>query len=164
MPPKGYKDYRWYGLSTLDYIKQRLVENKDTGCIEWIGHKKNGYGTIRVKEHTKYIHRFIYEQIYGELPSYICVCHKCDNPSCVNINHLFQGTRNDNNQDCIRKGRMWKKKHEDHPMATLTNKQVLEIRSKWKPWMYTAKMLAKEYNVTPRAVGHILRNETWVGL
>lgn len=80
-------------------------------CWTWIGSKDNygygklGYGGRDCKADYK-AHRMSYEMRFGPLPSGSVVCHTCDNPSCVNPNHLFEGTQKDNAQDTARKGRL----------------------------------------------------------
>lgn len=84
--------------------KSRLLSN---GCIEWTGHKsKYGYGVIEISGKTKACHRVAWELHNGtEIPSGMFVCHSCDNPPCINPEHLWIGTASDNNLDAIRKGR-----------------------------------------------------------
>ena len=75
-------------------------------CWEWTGSLNNdGYGKIVVKEKIKLAHRISWEISFGEIPKEICVLHKCDNPSCVNHNHLLLGTQADNIVDRDKKGR-----------------------------------------------------------
>lgn len=73
-----------------------------SGCIEWTGPRdKGGYG--RMSE-GKLAHREAFALAKGD-PSGMLVCHSCDNPSCVNPDHLWLGTGKDNQSDCVRKGR-----------------------------------------------------------
>jgi hypothetical protein len=79
------------------------------------------------------------------------VCHKCDNRSCVNPNHLFDGTRKENNEDKARKGR---------GTARLTEQQVLEIRKKYKAGV-TQRALAEEYGIGQSNIGKITLGRTY---
>jgi len=75
------------------------------GCWEWVAVTAHGYGRISVRGVMVLAHRLSWIWANGEIPKGMFVLHKCDNPTCVNPNHLFLGTKKDNTQDCIRKGR-----------------------------------------------------------
>lgn len=80
----------------------------DSGCIKWQGAvTKAGYPTLNVNGKKEYVHRIL-ARIYLELDSYpdMHVMHKCDNPKCININHLKLGTPSDNMKDCAEKNRV----------------------------------------------------------
>lgn len=87
---------------TLSYDKAQL-----SPCVEWPGTKTTrGYGQKRHDGRMQYVTRLIWEAVYDEkIPDGMHVCHKCDNPSCYTIEHLFLGTRSQNMQDAIDKGR-----------------------------------------------------------
>lgn len=84
-----------------------------------------GYGTIG--KHLA--HRRLWERDRGPIPRGLCLLHKCDNPQCVNLDHLFLGTQQDNIADMISKGRHRGVPGERHHRAKLTDNDVREIRS-----------------------------------
>lgn len=93
--------------STLEIIF-RNSKPAPNGCIEWQGYKNVwGYGRRRFRGFKVLVHREVWSQMHGgePIPFGLIVCHKCDNPPCVNPAHLFLGTQKDNMQDCVKKGR-----------------------------------------------------------
>ncbi len=79
-------------------------------CELWQGSRsEDGYGRLyvggRPKPHYRHAHRVAWERANGPIPDGMLVCHRCDNPSCVRLDHLFVGTAADNNHDRDRKGR-----------------------------------------------------------
>jgi hypothetical protein len=103
---------------------------KPTGCIEWPGAPDaKGYGRIRRGGRLSLVHRVSYQQNVGD-PGELLVCHKCDNPICLNPEHLFLGTHADNVDDRERKGRGSDKRCDKNPNARLTIADVLDIRNR----------------------------------
>lgn len=76
-------------------------------CIEFAGWRdRDGYGQLPTAAHgTRRAHKAAWIEIHGPVPDGMVVCHTCDNPPCVNVEHLFLGTIADNNRDMSRKGR-----------------------------------------------------------
>lgn len=144
-------------------IKDRLLAKiriAESGCWEFTGFcLPNGYGRIGGIGGTKLAHRVSYEVHVGKIPEGMHVCHHCDNPPCVNPKHLFAGTRSDNAQDMIRKGRAKaptaqpKTRNMAHWKAKLTPEQVQQIRTrKAEP----RKALAAEFGLNARYVSAII--------
>ena len=91
-------------------LKQRLLErvsiDDETGCWEWgLSVFDYGYAKMSYKGKMLTAHRVAYETFIGQIPDGLLVCHHCDNPKCINPDHLFIGTHQDNSNDKIKKGR-----------------------------------------------------------
>jgi hypothetical protein len=98
-----YFDPRRAPLSVRFYSRVIPMPN---GCIEWGGSRVAGkYGQIKSGPKMLKAHRVAWELTHGPIPDGLMVCHHCDNPPCVNVDHLFLGTGKDNQQDMVRKGR-----------------------------------------------------------
>ena len=100
------------------------------GCLEWMGAKDHcGYGIFYYDNRNLLAHRYLYSIKNGPIPKGMCVCHKCDNPSCVNVDHLFLGTIQDNAHDCVNKKRTNKHKGEDHHRSKIKETDAMFIKN-----------------------------------
>lgn len=140
-----------------------------TDCIEYKGSSDSfGYGRVwspTKKRHEK-AHRISYCESKGIDLSEIAglvVRHTCDNPPCINPNHLILGTHKDNSQDMVSRGRNKFFKGEDHTLAKLTNKDVDSIRERYKPRCRTngCRAMAREYGVCHKTIHEVIHNKRW---
>jgi hypothetical protein len=82
------------------------VEKQESGCWVWQGATRSGYGAIKIDGKVKGTHRVSFEMANGPIPEGLLVCYSCDNPPCVNPDHLWLGTYEDNARDGWKKGRI----------------------------------------------------------
>lgn len=128
----------------------------ETGCWIWMGYVSDqGYGRIHYKGKFSHATRFFYEHHNGEIPEGLFVRHKCDNPTCVNPEHLELGTQKQNQEDMVRRNRQ--SKGEDRHSAILTESQAKEIKNSSD----RTTDLAHRYNVSLSAICDIRKNRTW---
>jgi len=139
--------------------------NTKTGCWEWTGGKdKRGYGMTWDGKKWRKSHRVFYEWLVGPISPGLFICHRCDNPSCINPEHLFPGTQKDNIQDAIAKKRFkfpQRQPGESNPMALLTNEQVRYVRSAHDGHRATTGRLARELGVSVSVVHNAVTRRTY---
>lgn len=129
-------------------------------CHWWTGTiKETGYGRFHVKDRFIAAHRFSYEKEHGPIPSGLCVCHSCDNPSCVNPDHLWLGTQKNNMQDCSAKSRAGKSLGVNHGLSKLNDEAVKVIR--FFAGSVSNRRIAVAYGVSSSTVDSVVKAETW---
>jgi len=137
------------------------VEKKSSDeCWIWTGAKTSaGYGAFSINGKVIGAHRAAWIIEHGSIPVGVCVCHKCDNPICVNPSHLFLGTIAENNADREKKNRTLC--CEDNPQSKLSNKQAREILQLYATGGITKTSLAKRYSVSISAISLLVKRKTW---
>jgi hypothetical protein len=148
-------------------LRDRFLEqlHKTGDCWQWRGAKGHrGYGVIGAGGYhgrTLRAHRVAYELFVGPIPEGMCVCHRCDNPGCVNPSHLFLGTYAENQADSLAKDR--KPRGERHGSARLTWAQVQEIRDRYQPYSpkFGGAALGQRYGIGATEVWNIVHRRKW---
>ena len=129
-------------------------------CIEWAGYRdKDGYGQSPVTGKTRKAHRLAWEEANGPIPDGAYVCHSCDNPPCINANHLFLSTNAGNTADKMSKGRHGCGRGENHGMAKLTESDATQIRCDAR----IQRVIAEEYKVSQPLISLIKTRKIWGG-
>lgn len=144
-------------LMLLDRLFEKAIPEPNTGCWIWTGAATSrGYGHMWDGTAYEKAHRLSYKLHHGPIPSGMHVCHRCDNPSCINPDHLWLGTPRANVRDCIAKGRAKRGVlfGEASPSAKLSSSDVDLIRS--VPLGYgTGVALARRFGVRPKHISMI---------
>lgn len=166
--------------TTLERIMSRV--DTSSGCWEWTGTRlPAGYGRISVNGRHTYVHRLMWDLTHGAIPNGMFVCHQCDNPRCVNPDHLFVATQKDNLADMRTKERHpWHGKRgdesllrqrpecilrgENNSMAKLSNIQVREMRRLFMTGTQTQRQLSRMFRINEGTVSLIVRGLAWVSV
>ena len=133
-----------------------------TGCWEWLMYRDR-YGIVRYKGELHKAHRLMYELTKGEIPEGMQVCHTCDNPSCVNPDHLWIGTQADNVRDMCDKGRnsYGDQRGENHSGVKLTEEDVIVMRKYYTWGISSITELAQEFGVGYAQAWAIVKRKSW---
>ena len=145
-------------MSAEARFMSKTMPEPNSGCWLWIGStRKDGYGRFSLRDSKPILaHRASYE-LFCEAPANdMKVCHKCDNPSCVNPDHLFIGTQRDNVIDAVSKGKFFGRNH-CIGNGKLTADQAKEIKISTKP----QKDLAAQFNVSISSIQKIKYGKFW---
>lgn len=123
---------------------------KTESCWRWTGARnKRGYGLFNICGKLQSAHRLAWSEIHGAIGAGLYICHKCDNPSCVNPDHLFAGSARENQVDSSLKGR--------------TARQKIDHRQAMQIFHFPASNseTGKRFGVSKNTVTKIRTRKTW---
>lgn len=146
----------YFGKTTEERFWEKV--KKTDGCWEWLGTKSKDRGYISVAGKMISAPRFSYWLHKGEILEGLCVCHTCDNPRCVNPEHLWLGTHADNMKDMRLKGRV---KQERNGRAKHSKAEVEEIKKLYATGKYTQRKLGELFGVSHTNVYAICKGIIW---
>jgi hypothetical protein len=149
-----------------DFLVANYIPEPNSGCWLWLRSlNQDGYGSMSVRSRSDRTHRVAWRSFKGVIPRGMCVCHRCDVRSCVNPDHLFLGTKRDNDADMRAKGRhspLPSTRGERNARAKLGEGDVGEIRRRRRQgenW----KILAREYGVSHKTIWKVNAGLSWKG-
>lgn len=158
----------WRGLDLTGMASERFADRfwskvDPTGhCWEWTAYrKKNGYGQFTLRTGLFVgAHTVSYALTHGPIPAGLSICHRCDNPPCVNPDHLFLGSQRDNTLDMFAKGRATRSRGIERSNARLNEDAVREIRNAPLRHGVVAE-LARQFGVSDTTIRKIRNGEKW---
>jgi len=160
---KYRKRYPRYDIFHLSGWENRfwkwVMPEPNSGCWLWLGScGAQHYGQFQFHGQVYVTHRISWMLHNGPIPDGLFILHKCDNPPCVNPQHLFLGTKKDNKLDCIAKDRHVR--GERNPWAKLTESKVREIRELWQQGS-TQTQIAKDFSMDLKHIWSIVHHKSW---
>lgn len=152
-----------YSNNNIRLFWEKVEKQDGDSCWEWTGAKNSdGYGHMNINGKLEKAHRMAWELEHDYIPAKKCICHICDNPSCVNPCHLFIATHAENMNDMKLKGRAYGHLGENNYKAKLSEDDIREIRSQYRTGSYgLVKKLAEKYCVHKSTIHLIVTHKTW---
>lgn len=140
------------------------TQRSANGCALFTGHlNANGYGVVKISGKSTLAHRAVWAAANGAIPSGMEICHACDTRACVELSHLFLGTREENQQDMYRKGRGRKASGEGHGRAKLSATDVTRMRALHENGV-SYRDIAQQFGVAKTTAADAVRGAHWKGL
>lgn len=148
--------------SRVECFLRHVSPEPTSGCWLWVGSlsKGRGYGQFNLAGRPTTAHRAAWILFQGPVPAAALVCHRCDNRACVNPEHLFLGTAQDNTDDMFKKGRERPPRGEACGTAKLSAPDVLAMR-RLRLGGLTYAEIAAAYGVHPVTAMRAIKGEQW---
>lgn len=152
----------WGDEGNLARFWSKVDKSSLEGCWNWTGYRnKLGYGQFNYLSVHILAHRFSYQTKFGRIKPHDCVCHSCDNPSCVNPAHLWFGTHKDNMADMFAKKRNVEAPAifgEENPHGVFTTSEIITIKVMHRLGVHQTR-LAKLVGMTQGHASDILNGK-----
>ena len=149
-------------FSSYSTTWEKFLGKVDTSgdCWNWIrGKDSDGYGNAWHNGKSWKAHRLSWSLVKGDIPNGLCVCHRCDNRSCVNPDHLFLATSQENTADRNRKGRQ--AIGDNMKRSKLNPDKVRKMRKLYSDGLFTFKKIAEMYGVCAATAREAIRGTGW---
>lgn len=138
----------------IEAFEDNLWVDPVTGCYVWTGGKaSNGYGIFHSDGKAILAHRYSWESVYGPIDDGLCVLHSCDNRGCQNaIEHMFLGSKKDNSQDMVSKGRQRGPGRGRRVITPEVSHHMAHLHANGASWYSIGKLLGYAQQTVKRAV------------
>jgi hypothetical protein len=168
MPIKTSEKYDNFTFDEKEEIKSMIkdrINTKENGCWGWAGHiGQSGYASLTFNNEKFRVNRLIVTCFHDEEIGDYLALHKCDNPSCVNPEHIYKGTPKDNVQDCIERDRRADVNGEKNGNAILERDDVLEIYDMLEETNKSYEEISNKYGVKSCTIERIKNGRLWTEL
>lgn len=166
---------RWGIRTPKERLLSLCIRGSETECWPWKKRTVNRYPIFNFEGYLTTASRVSHRIFIGPIPDGMEVCHKCDNPQCVNPNHLWIGSHGDNMRDARKKGRLksppgrkpgWKRKTPAPrgdlcPSTKYSDAFVEKLRSKFVRYKYTSRDLASEFGISEKTVRNLIYRQRY---
>ena len=138
-----------------EWLSERTTWEPNTGCRLWMGAVNwDGYAVTATRPgYTRIVTRLLLAAVGAEMGPGVLACHRCDQPGCVNVDHLFVGTHTDNVRDAARKGRT-------DTRRAMSAAQVVDAKSRVAAGE-TLRAVAARHGVSRQTIWNVARGHTW---